>query len=298
MVFREDTSGSTGGGGGGGTGYTSPSGQQSQKTFDSTVKKGATSLGTGSSSGVWQPGQGMLTGGSTYNNSKDPQVYIGPSSTASALGLGGIGEAGAYASLSTVQNMYYQWDAKTKNKFLSQISLAGYDPSKLKDADLASLWAGYAEVAAKYNVAGTKMSPWDVIGKDIAQYGTSAVAKARTETQTGTQYNLSTAEDAHALFQSAAQTLLGRNPTKAEIAKFKGTLNKFEAANPTVTTTTSHYAAGASSPDSQTSTTTGGVTAASQQLMAEEQAKKNPEYGAYQAATSGMNWLMEMIGGG
>jgi hypothetical protein len=40
------------------------------------------------------------------------------------------------------------------------------------------------------------------------------------------------------------------------------------------------------------------VTAASLQLMAQEEAKKNPEYGAYQAATNGMNWLMEMIGGG
>jgi hypothetical protein len=193
------------------------------------------------------------------------------------------------------QGMYYKWDSKVKNKFLSQLALAGYDTASLKDAQLASLWAGYVEVSGKYSLAGKYLSPWEIIGKDISTHS-EAVAKPRTVNQTSTQYNLSTAEDAHALFQGAAQTLLGRDPTKAEIARFKGTLNKYEQANPATTTTTSNYLG--SELQSQTSKTTGGVTAASQQLMAEEEAKKNPEFGAYQAATSGMNWLMEMIGGG
>jgi hypothetical protein len=270
--------------------------QKQQNTFNSTVKKnaGATSSGTGS--GTFQPGQGMLLPGiaSGYQNPKDPTVFIGPSGVASALGFGGIGEAGSYAPLSQVQNMYYTWDPKTKNKFLSQLSLAGYDTGSMKDAQLASLWAGYAEVASKYALAGAKVSPWEVIGKDISQRE-EAVAKPKTVTQTQKSYNLSTAEDAHALFQGAAQTLLGRDPTKAEIARFKGTLNKYEQANPTVTTTTSNYLG--SDLQSQTSKSSGGVDSAAQQIMAQEEAKKNPEYGAYQAATNGMNWLMEMIGG-
>lgn len=296
MVFRADTTtGGSTGGGGGGTGMTSPYQQSQQNTFNSTVKKNAT-LGSASAPGTFQQGMGMLLGGgSSYQNPKDPTVYIGPSSVASSLGFGGIGEAGAYAPLSQVQDMYYKWDAKTKNKFLSQLSLAGYDVGGLKDAQLASLWAGYAEVASKYALSGIKMSPWEVLGKDITQHS-DAVARPKTVTQTSQQYNLSTAEDAHALFQGAAQTLLGRDPTKAEIARFRGTLNKYEQANPTTTTTTSNYLG--ADLQSQTSKTTGGVSAASQQLMAEEAAKSNPEYGAYQAATSGMNWLMEMIGGG
>jgi len=284
----------TGGGGGGGTGYLSPTQQQNQNTFSGTVKKNAGASTSGG--GTFQRGQGPLIGAtSSYQNPKDPTVYIGPSSIASSLGFGGIGEAGAYAPLSQVQGMYYNWDAKTKNKFLSQLSLAGYDTGGLKDAQLASLWAGYAEVASKYALAGTKMSPWEVIGKDIAQHE-SVVAKPRTTTQTGTQYNISTAEDAHALFQGAAQTLLGRDPTKSEIARFKGVLNKYEQANPTTTVTTSNYLG--SDLQNQTSKTTGGTSAASEQLMAEEEAKKNPQYGAYQAATNGMNWLMSMINGG
>lgn len=220
---------------------------------------------------------------SMRENPKDPTVYLGPNSHI------------AFMPLSEAQGLYYQWDAKTKNQFLSQLSLAGYDTGQLKDAQLASLWAGYVDVSSKYQLAGQRASPWDVLGKDIAQRETE-VAKPRTVTQTQKSYNLSTAEDAHALFQGAAQVLLGRDPTKSEIARFKSTLNKYEQANPTMTTTTSNYLG--QDLQNQESTTKGGVSAASQQLMAQEEAKKNPEYGAYQAATSGMNWLMEMIGGG
>jgi hypothetical protein len=216
-------------------------------------------------------------------NPKNPSIYMGSNARI------------AFMPVDRASQLYYQWDAKTKGQFLSQLGLAGYDVGQLKDAQLASLWAGYVDVAGKYALAGQNFSPWDVLGKDIAQRE-SEVAKPRTVTQTQKSYNLSTAEDAHALFQGAAQTLLGRDPTKAEIARFKSTLNKYEQANPTMTTTTSDYLG--SELQNQSSTTKGGVSAASQGLMAQEEAKKNPEYGAYQAATSGMNWLMEMINGG
>jgi len=249
------------------------SSEQKQNTFNNTVKKnaGATVGAVG--------GTGVDTG---HGTAKNPIIYLGSDSR--------IG----FMDQDAASGMYYKWDNKTKNQFLSQLGLAGYDTGQLKDAQLASLWAGYVEVAGKYSLAGKWVSPWEVIGKDIAQRE-DAAAKPRTVTQTQKTYNLSTAEDAHALFQGAAQALLGRDPTKSEIARFKGTLNKYEQSNPAMTTTTSDYLG--SDLQNQTSTTTGGVTAASQQLMAQEEAKKDPEYGAYQAATNGMNWLMEMIGG-
>lgn len=236
------------------------------------------------------PGFGGISDLSTYGagvtprqNTKNPSVYMGADSRI------------AYIPMDKAMGLYHGWDAKTKSKFLSQLGLAGYDLGQLKDDQLANLWAGYVQGAAKYALAGNRVSPWDIIGMDIAQRETE-VAKPRTVTQTQKSYNLSTAEDAQALFQGAAQTLLGRDPTKSEISRFKATLNKYEQANPTMTTTTSDYLG--SELQNQSSTTKGGVSTASQQLMAQETAKKNPEYGAYQAATSGMNWLMEMIGGG
>ena len=215
-------------------------------------------------------------------NKNDPQIYLGADSPI------------AFVPASQAAQMYYQWDAKTKNKFLSQLSLAGYDTSSIKDSDIAQLWVGYVKAAAQYSLAGKQLSPWDILGKDIAQRS-GAASKPKTTTATQQSYNISTAEDAAALFQGAAQTLLGRDPTKDEQARFKAVLTKYEQANPATTTTTSTYLG--SDLQNQTSTTTGGVSAATQSYIAEEEAKKNPEYGAYQAATNGMNWLMEMLGG-
>ncbi|HEY6019382.1 MAG TPA: hypothetical protein VIY48_05585 [Candidatus Paceibacterota bacterium] len=255
--------------------------QRDKNGLDAAVKRGADALaGTANQNTIGSFPVGVDTG---HGTAKNPTIYMGSDSRI------------AYVGQDAAAGMYYKWDNKTKNQFLSQLSLVGYDTGQLKDAQLASLWAGYVKVAGKYSLAGKWVSPWEVIGKDIAQRERE-VAKPKTVTQTQKSYNLSTAEDAHALFQGAAQTLLGRDPTKAEIARFKGVLNKYEQANPTMTTTTSDYLG--SELQNQESTTKGGVTAASQQLIATEEAKKDPEYGAYQAATNGMNWLMEMIGGG
>src|SRR5688500_20335702 len=63
----------------------------------------------------------------------------------------------------------------------------------------------------------------------------------RTVTQTSTAFDMSTREDAHAIFLQAAQSLLGRDPTKSEIGAFWKALNAYEKANPTVTTQTTNY---------------------------------------------------------
>ena len=215
-------------------------------------------------------------------NKSDPQIYIGPDAPI------------AFVPASQAAQMYYNWDAKTRSKFMSQLALAGYDQTQMTDDWLASKWLGLVTSAAKYSLAGKQISPWDILGKDIAQRS-EAASKPRTTTATQKSYNISTVEDAAALFQGAAQTLLGRDPTKDEQARFKAVLTKYEQANPSTTTTTSTYLG--SDLQNQTSTTTGGVSAATQSYIAEEEAKKNPEYGAYQAATNGMNWLMEMLGG-
>lgn len=274
-------------GAGGGTGMGSPTQQNQQKGIDTARQNVANALKGG--------GGIAATGGSQYSsqgsfpvvpqkaaNPKNPNLWMGSQSPI------------AFMDYSDAQNMYYLWDAKTRNKFMSQLNLAGYDTTQMRDADVAKLWAGYVGVSAQYQVAGKQISPWDVLGKDIAQRS-QAASVPKTTTATSTAYNISSAEDAAALFQGAAQTLLGRDPTKAEQARFKSVLNKYESQNPSTTTQTTTSVGG--DVQSQTSTTTGGVDAAAQGYIAQEEAKKNPEYGAYQAATNGMNWLMEMLGG-
>lgn len=281
-------------GGGGSSDTNSASGQQKLKGIDQARNNVASALkgggGIGTTSQVDSLGRPI--GGSSMGsfpvvpqkaaNPKNPNLYMGVESPI------------AFMDYSDAVNMYYMWDNKTRNKFMSQLQLAGYDTTQMRDADVAKLWAGYVGVSAQYQVAGKNVTPWDVLGKDIAQRSKEA-SEPRTVTATQQTYNISTAEDAAALFQGAAQTLLGRDPTKAEQSRFKAILNKYEQAHPATTTTTSTYVG--QDLQNQSSETEGGVSAAAQSYIAQEEAKKNPEYGAYQAATNGMNWLMEMLGG-
>lgn len=215
-------------------------------------------------------------------SAKDPDVWLGTQSPI------------AFAKASEAANLYFTWDDKTRNKFLSNLSLAGYDVSGLKDDQIAKLWGGYVGLAAQYQSQGKNLSPWDVLGKDISQRES---VQPRTVTSTTKAYNISTFEDAYGIFQNVAQQLLGRDPTKAETAKLKVIMNQYEQAHPTTTTYESTYM-GSQLQDRQAVKTAGGVTQEARAAIAEAEAKKNPEYGAYQAATNGMNWLMDMVKGG
>lgn len=232
---------------------------------------------------------------SSSGGTKDPLVF---------LGWGG-GYEGAYGpmiplrkektgKLSDVANQYYNWDVKTQNKFLSQLNLAGYDTSQMKDSQVAQLWGTYAAQAAQYYSQGRKLTPWDILAKDM-EAREAYMNTPRSVTQSSTAYDMSTREDAHGIFLQAAQSLLGRDPTKAEISSFQKALNAYEKANPTVTTTTTNYMG--DTVTGQSSTTKGGVKEGARQLMAMEDVKADPEYGAYQAATTYYDAMMEMIGG-
>lgn len=195
-------------------------------------------------------------------------------------------------TISSVSAQFYTWDQKTKDRFLTQAGLAGYDTSGMKDAQLAALWGNYVAQAAQYYGSGVKVTPWDIMAKDRAQRESMG---PRSVTQKSTSYDLSTEGDARAIFYTAAQQLLGRDPTKTEVTSFQAALNKMERANPTVTTTTSNYMG--QELQSQESTTQGGVKEGARQMQAMDTAKAKPEYGAYQAATTYFDAMMAMLGG-
>jgi len=160
---------------------------------------------------------------SSSGGTKDPLVYLGQNDT--LMGEMRFATPGQYdksAKLSEVADQYYDWDEKTKNKFLSQLGLAGYDVTKMKDGDIAQMWGTYAEQAAAYYKAGRgqRLTPWDILAKDRAQRE-SYSKTPRSVTQTSTSYDMSTQQDAHAIFMQAAQSLLGRDPTKSEVSTFQ-----------------------------------------------------------------------------
>src|SRR3990172_5595971 len=188
-------------GGGGGTFGASPSQQKEKVTKESIQEMFASEP---------QPS-------SSFGGTKDPLVYLGRDDAKTAgMPYGTPGQIDKSGKLSEVAEQYYDWDAKTRNKFLTQLGLAGYDVTKMKDGDIAQMWGTYAEQAAAYYKAGRgqRLTPWDILAKDRAQRESES-RTPRSITQTSTSYDMSTQQDAHAIFMQAAQSLLGRDPTKS-----------------------------------------------------------------------------------
>lgn len=237
--------------------------------------------------------QEMMGGGALGPTAKDPEVFVQWGQA--PPGVGGFALTPKVTStVSKITGEYYTWDQKTKDKFLAHVELAGFDTRGMKDAQLAALWGSYVQQAASYYAQGRTVTPWDIMTKD-GQQREAYLNTPRTVTQKSTQYDLSTEGDARAIFYTAAQQLLGRDPTKSEVSSFQKALNAMERQNPTVTTTTSNYVG--DTLQSQESTSQGGVKEGARQMQAMDTAKAKPEYGAYQAATTYFDAMMEMLGG-
>lgn len=192
-------------------------------------------------------------------------------------------------------NQFYMWDDATKAKFRSELALAGANTDQMSDGQLAKAWESYVAQSGAYwqNGNGRGLTPWDILAMDRTNREKQGPTKT---TSTSTALDISTRQDAQAIAQSAARSLLGRDPTQSEITKLLGTLNQYERNNPRVTTSESIQQPGGGG--TQTSTTTGGVSDAARQVLAQEQAKQNPEYGAYQAATTYYEAMMQVLGRG
>ena len=188
---------------------------------------------------------------------------------------------------------YYQWSDQQKQDLRNQLSLIDKSALTASDADIAKIWGDYAQQAANYFSAGQAITPWDIIAKDVSSRAGQS-SKAGTKTETTSDTSLTSRLDSDAIFRSAAQSLLGRNPTDAENAKFQQLLNDQERANPTTatitTTTDDEGRVIATNRQSE-----GGVTGAGAAELARRQALQNPESGAYQAATVYFNAFKQAL---
>lgn len=238
--------------------------------------------------------------GGGYVDPQNPNVYLGrkPTEKQRRMNVGMVAaleRAGAAPdiveqdNLQNVSNQYYLWDDATRQKFRAEVALTGIDVARASDQDMAKIWGSYAAQSAAYwmNGMGKPITPWDVISMDRK---TREAVGPRTSTSTN--MNLSSLGDAKYIAQQAARSLLGRDPTQAEVSTLLNSLNAAERANPTVTTTVTQPGG------DSTSTTTGGLSEAARAMQAQEQLKASKEYGAYQAATTYYNDMISVIRGG
>jgi hypothetical protein len=192
---------------------------------------------------------------------------------------------------------YYGWSDQQKNDFRNQMGLINSQYFTATNDTLANLWFDYVRQAADQTGAGHPVSPSDLMAADVAATNGGKGKAGRTETKTIDQVNLTNKADAQAIFYQAAQSLLGRAPTDQENAQFQGYLNAQERANPIQQVQQLTYNDSGFLIDKNVLKSSGGITSQGASMLAMQQARQNPEYGAYQAATTYMNALKQAIGG-
>lgn len=273
--FLQNPAGTTGSAAGGGSAYF-----------------GQATIGPGSYGNLFQqnPNQGVRVTYGVY----DPNALIQLSQRFSQGGS-------VFIDTTTAANMYYGWTQAQQDAFRAKMALVDSSYLTASDAALAAAWGGtngLVQQSAAYAAAGKDVSPWDILAKDIASNAGGKGKYQGTQTRNIQTVNLTSAADANAIFTSAAQSLLGRAPTADELAAFRNNLSGLEKANPTNQTIEETFNPQGFMIDKNVLKSSGGIGAAAQQNLALQQAKTNPEYGAYQAATTYMGALQELLGGG
>ncbi len=225
-----------------------------------------------------------------------PQVFLGQSAvmtareTADGFAHGNLQKT-MQEKLTTIDGAKSQWfvmsDAE-RTAIATRLYRAGVISAPTYAA-AQSKWFDAVEQAAGFYGAGKKVTPWQML--DVFEGGASAggrggggaAAGPRTTTSTSKSVDLPTAAQATEAVKAIFQDKLGRDPDDGELSRYSGIITAGAKASPTITKTTQTVDANGNSTSSSTSS--GGFTQTDAQHLLTEQAEKDPEYGAYQAAT-------------
>lgn len=188
-----------------------------------------------------------------------------------------------------------KWDSMTLRRWEKKLLDNGIiKPGEYTYETLVTKWQDYTTSAAQeYTLGHKKVTPWDMVDTDGEISGTKKTGPV-TEHATNTSTNLTDPASAKALLSTMLQKELGRDAKPAEIEDFLATLNHAERSNPTITKSTTVTDPVTNNRDT-TSSSSGGLGAPAYETMGKDFAKRDPEYGAYQASTTYFNALLNAI---
>lgn len=273
----------------------------------------------------WMSGNMPSAGGSRNTSGLQGDVYMGTrDKQVRARGYGDhtrTVKVPKVVSADDAYKQFFKWGEKKRQDFIAQGILGGLLNEGAGVMEASRVWKTMVTEAAAYNDAGQQVSPWDIMSSYVKSSGgqnawvQKGVFEINTQTgeqryvgpgtylgdgraqQTDTRVDLTDPRTAQTIAMRAFQQAMGRNPNQGELTTFAAALAKAEKSNPISATTTTQYNMETGQVISQDSTTSGGLTAEARAMMGENQAKKDPEYGAYQAATTYQNALMQAVYG-
>lgn len=238
-----------------------------------------------------------LSGLAGLRNTDLLPVYLGQGSGVDGKVHAGQGEYDRFAGPRPVQNQettqleaiddFYHWSPEYQAAWGKQLYNAGLLKSPSDWDGMLQAWTYAVKQSARYYNAGKNMTPWDYMQQYMFK---QAEQNQGPTTSTSTSVNLPSKEEADMTIKAIFKEQLGRAPEAGELSKYRSMLMQQAKANPnkTVTTTTTDKNGNTSS----NSTTSGGF---NPQGWLEDKAQGDPEWGAYQAATTYYNALVSAI---
>lgn len=229
-----------------------------------------------------------------------PKVFMGRSFSPDAPGTNRLSFPGTkngtanYSTPDEAKSKWYLMSEAERDSLAQRMQRAGLI-SDAHDYDAAlKAWNYAVEEASGFTTAGRDMTPWGFLDLVEASGSGNSRGAPKTQTANSTRVNLPSKADAEAVVTQILHDALGRDPDKGELARYSSLLIGKAQANPEKTSTTTTYNADGSSSNSST-VTSGGYSSAAMQQDVLDKAKADPEYGAYQAATTYMNAVMSAI---
>ncbi|MGZ4574080.1 MAG: hypothetical protein ACXVXY_03655 [Mycobacteriaceae bacterium] len=202
-------------------------------------------------------------------------------------------------------NLPYTWDDAEVKDVMKKMQESGIpvDSFDTGSTSLVSVWGTLVNRAAMtYSMSEgqKKVTPWDVLDmyKSEAQaagtYTNYVGYGDRTTTTVNRSVSTITDGEAWSVMQQTLSRMLGRDPSDQELRDYTYRMNQMAAANPSISKTITRYKNG-EAVGSSTHTDTG-FTASDMAQNAYDNAQSNPEYGAYQAASTYFNAALSALG--
>lgn len=230
-----------------------------------------------------------------------PRSHIGMNPQPGDDSIGMQGETSLHGS-TTVQaamNQPYLWDQKKVLEVQKKMREAGLNVNSFDE--MMQAWGGLVQHASRVftlSAGKTAVTPWDMLDQTKQENIAAGKLDADgniTKTSTHTSIMDVSEGDAWATMKNATAQLLGRDPTDQEIRDFASRASNVAANHPT--TTTSTMTMNAETGDQSTSSTSSqGFDSNDLAHMAYNTAQGNPDYGAYQAATTYTNAMLGALG--
>lgn len=202
-------------------------------------------------------------------------------------------------SVTRAKNLPYLWDDEAVDDAIKRFQDAGLEVTSF--TDLEREWGALVDRASRMYMLSNgerKVTPWDVLDlikreEETANGGEDPENFTHTSTSKSVQ-DISEGE-AWSVLRSNLSRMLGRDPSDQEVRDFTVRMNNLAARNPAISKTISTYRDGRLT-NSKTTEVESGFGAEDMMQDSYESAQADPEYGAFQAATTYFNSAVQALG--